>query len=156
MTVEEYLKVQIRKKHLNLRYNDRKEFFGILETQEYQMKVINIKKVSKQGMGPPLFTGPAFSRTPVTDREGADISVNFIHFPKGVRNKFHKHSNDQILIVTEGKGMVATRKKKVKVAKGDIVWAPAGEEHWHGAVPGSKFSHISVTRSGTKLTQLEK
>lgn len=120
------------------------------------MKVVNIKKVKKQDMGPPLFTGKIFSQTPVTDKEGADMSVNFIHFPKGVRNKLHKHSNDQILIITEGKGMVATRKQKVKVAKGDIVWTPAGEEHWHGAMPGSTFIHISITRSGTKLTQLEK
>ena len=43
-----------------------------------------------------------------------------------------------------------------KVAEGDIIWAPAGEEHWHGAAPDSEFTHISITRSGTKLTQLEK
>lgn len=120
------------------------------------MKVINIKKVSKKIMGPPLFTGKVFSQTPVTDKEGADVSVNFIHFPKGVHNKFHKHSNDQILIVTEGKGMVVNRKQKVKVTKGDVIWSPKDEEHWHGALPGSKFTHISITRSGTKLTQLEK
>jgi quercetin dioxygenase-like cupin family protein len=120
------------------------------------MKVANIKKTKKKFMGTPLFTGTVSSQTPVPDEDGVDISVNYIHFPKGVRNKFHKHSNDQILIVTEGKGTVATRNKKVKVKKGDVIWAPAGEVHWHGAVPGSKFTHISITKSGTKLTQIEK
>lgn len=52
--------------------------------------------------------------------------------------------------------MKAINIKKVKVKKGDVVWAPAGEVHWHGAAPGSTFSHISVTKSHTKLTQIEK
>jgi len=120
------------------------------------MKVIHIAKVKKRKLGPPLFTGEATSQTPVTDEEGADVSVNYIHFPKGVHNKFHTHSNDQILIVIEGEGMVVTKNKRMKVKKGDIVWAPAGEEHWHGATPGSKFSHISVTKAHTKLKQIEK
>lgn len=120
------------------------------------MKVINIKNIKKQVMGPPLFTGRVTSQTPIPDKVGVDVSVNFIHFPKGIHNKFHTHSNDQILIVTEGQGFIVTRKQRVKINKGDIVWAPAGEEHWHGAVPGSKFSHISITKAQTKLTQLEK
>ncbi len=36
-----------------------------------------------------------------------------------------------MLIVTEGKGMVVTRKKKVRVVKGNIIWATASEERWH-------------------------
>lgn len=120
------------------------------------MKVIHIKKVTKQKLGSPLFTGKALSQTPVTDKEGTDISVNYIHFSKSVRNKFHKHSNDQVLIVTKGKGIVVTKTKKVYLKKGDVVWAPAGEVHWHGAVPGSTFSHISVTKANTKLIQIEK
>lgn len=120
------------------------------------MKIISIKKVKKQPLGPPLFTGKTFSQTPVRDKEGVDVSVNYIYFAKGIRNKFHKHSNDQMLIVTKGKGIVATRNKKVRVKKGDVIWAPAGEVHWHGAAPGSTFSHISVTKAHTKLTQIEK
>ncbi len=50
----------------------------------------------------------------------------------------------------------ATKKKKFKVKKGVVVWTPASEGHWHGAVPDSNFSHISVTRAHTKLTQVEK
>ena len=119
------------------------------------MKLINIKKVKKQYLHQPLFTGKVTRQSPVTDNEGSQLSIDYVHFPKGVRNKFHKHSNDQVLIVTQGQGIVATRKKKHKVKKGDVVWTPAGEEHWHGAIPGSSFTHISVTKAHTKLTQLE-
>ena len=118
------------------------------------MKVVNIKKVKKKLLGSPLFTGKATSQTPITDEEGVDVSVNYINFSKGVHNKFHKHSNDQILIVTQGVGIVATGDKKVRVKKGDVVWSPAGEAHWHGAASKSKFAHISITKAQTKLTQV--
>ncbi len=120
------------------------------------MKIINIKKVKKQHLHKPFFTGEAVRQSPVTDNEGSDLSIDYVHFPKNVRNKFHKHSNDQVLIVIKGEGMVVTRNKKAKVKKGDVVWAPKGEEHWHGATSNSDFSHISVTRARTKLTQIEK
>lgn len=120
------------------------------------MKVINIKKVTKHNLGPPLFTGKVVRQSPVTDNEGSQLSIDYIHFPKSIRNKFHRHANDQVLIVLEGRGIVATKKEKVEVKKGDIIWAPKGEVHWHGAAPDSKFSHISVTRGKTKLTQVEK
>ncbi len=120
------------------------------------MKVVNIKKVKKQHLGQPLFTGKVIRQSPVTDDEGADISIDYVHFPKGVHNKFHKHANDQILIVTKGKGFVATKNKVVKLNEGDVVWTPAGEVHRHGAASRSKFAHISVTKAHTKLTQVEK
>lgn len=119
------------------------------------MKVINIKKVKKQHLSTPLFTGNAVRQSPVTDEEGSDLSIDYVHFPRGVHNKFHKHSNDQVLIVLKGQGIVATKKKKFRVKKGDVVWTPAGEAHWHGAAPDSQFSHISVTRAHTKLKQVE-
>lgn len=120
------------------------------------MKVINLKNVVKQKLGAPLFTGKVIRQSPVTDDEGSQLSIDYVHFPKGVRNKLHKHANDQVLIVISGRGIVSTKNKTVEVGKGDVIWAPAGEEHWHGAVPGHAFTHISVTKGKTKLTQIEK
>lgn len=118
------------------------------------MKVKKLSDVEREEVNDPLFTGTIFRQTPFPDSE-SDLSVNYIHFEKGVHNKLHTHSNDQILIVTEGKGVVATESERVELEKGDIVHVPAGEPHWHGARPNEKFTHISITRSETKLEQLE-
>lgn len=120
------------------------------------MKIINIKDTKKQHLGEPLFTGNVTRQSPVTDNEGSDVSIDYVHFPKGVRNKLHTHSNDQVLIVIKGKGIVATKEKEFTVKEGDVIWTPAGESHWHGASRESSFSHISVTRAHTKITQIEK
>lgn len=120
------------------------------------MKVISIKSVKKIRVKSPLFTGAVNLQPLLSDTNESDLSISYVHFPKGIHNKFHKHSTDQILIVTEGKGFVATQKKKIEVGKGDIIWTPAKEMHKHGALPGQKFSHISITRNKSKLTQTEK
>lgn len=46
--------------------------------------------------------------------------------------------------------------KNLKLKKGDIIWTPAGEEHWHGAQHGENLTHVSVTHAKTRLMQTEK
>jgi quercetin dioxygenase-like cupin family protein len=118
------------------------------------MKVVNMNKVSKEVFVNSIFTGREVTRQ-VLLPESKEYVVNIINFGKGVRNKFHAHEYEQILIVTEGKGVIATEKEEKVVTVGDIVLIPAGEKHWHGSGGDSDFSHIFVIKSGSKVTQLE-
>ena len=77
-----------------------------------------------------------------------------VNFGKGGRNKFHAHDGEQILIVTHGRGIVATESEEKIVTQGDIILIPAGEKHWHGATKDSKFSHIFITTKEYKTTPL--
>jgi quercetin dioxygenase-like cupin family protein len=122
------------------------------------MKIINVKQVPEEPVTGPLTT--LFTK-PVTMQSiiGKELSKNFVithvNFKRSVRNKFHSHSNEQILIVTKGKGIVATEKEEITVVSGDIIYIPAGEKHWHGAAKGSTFSHLYVWPPDTRTTQLE-
>ena len=118
------------------------------------MKVLKMKDVPKQPYLNPLFTSKEVTNQALVS-ESKDLRVGIVNFGKGVRNKFHSHDGDQVLIVSAGKGIVATENEKKEVTVGDIVFFPAGEKHWHGAVKDSEFSHIVITRAGVKLTQLE-
>jgi 4-carboxymuconolactone decarboxylase len=119
------------------------------------MKVIKVAQVAKESQVNRLFTGPV-TMQPII---GADLSKNFliqqVNFSKGIRNKFHSHSIEQVLIVTEGKGIVATDKEEIIVRPGDVIFIPAGEKHWHGAAKGTTFSHIYVMSPDQKITQIE-
>ena len=118
------------------------------------MKIVKISKVHKEPYVRPLFTGPDVTRQALVP-DGKEFNVNIVNFGKGVRNKFHAHNSDQVLIVTAGRGIVATEKEEHVVTEGDVVFFPAGEKHWHGATEDSQFSHIYVTRGGSETTQLE-
>jgi len=119
------------------------------------MHIIKMNDVPKTPIVNPLFTGEEVSAQPLAP-EGGDFNMSIVNFGMGVRNKFHTHESDQILIVTQGKGIVATEQEQREVSVGDIIVFPAGEKHWHGATNDSDFSHIYITRSDSKTTQLEK
>jgi quercetin dioxygenase-like cupin family protein len=118
------------------------------------MKVVKISDVSKEPFVHPLFTGKDVTRQ-VLMPESNEYDINIVNFGKGVRNKFHAHTKEQILIVIAGKGIVATEAEEKVVTEGDVILIPANEKHWHGAVKDSEFSHIYVMRTGAELTQLE-
>jgi quercetin dioxygenase-like cupin family protein len=118
------------------------------------MRVVKISGVKKESLAGPLFTSPDVTRQ-VLLPDSKEFSVNVVNFGKGVRNKFHAHDSEQILIVTSGKGMIVTETDEKVITPGDIVMIPAGEKHWHGATKDSEFSHIYVSHLGSKLTQLE-
>ena len=119
------------------------------------MKVRKISDVPRQGMGsrgPNYFHGAEHvSRQGLTD-ESEEVSVNVISFDHGAHTKMHIHGCDQVLLVTKGKGFVETEHERHEISEGDMVFAPKGEKHRHGAVDGHDFAHVSVTRPKTKDT----
>lgn len=119
------------------------------------MKVINIDNVEEKHLQESLFTGEVTRKSPVKDHQGSDLSIDYVHYPKGIRNKLHTHANDQVLIIINGHGIVATKEEKYSVKEGDVIHIPAGEEHWHGATKDSDFTHISITHAHTELKQIE-
>lgn len=102
-----------------------------------------------------IYTAGPIPRDQELVSDSKDFWLGLVHFGKGVRNKWHTHSCDQVLIVTEGEGFVETEKEKRIITVGDIVSSPAGEKHRHGANKDSTFSHIFITKPGSTWTQLE-
>jgi quercetin dioxygenase-like cupin family protein len=126
----------------------------LIRKEQVNMRVTKISEVKKESASGPLFTGPDVTRQ-ILLPDSKEFNVNVVNFGKGVRNKFHSHDSEQILLVTSGKGMIATETEEKLITEGDIVIIPAGEKHWHGATKDSNFSHLYVSRLGDKLTQLE-
>ena len=118
------------------------------------MKVIHINDVEKVENASALFTAPVTLQHATTEKE-TDYNVAYVNFPEGVANKFHTHNHDQVLIVTEGKGFVASETVRFEMSVGDVALIKAGEVHKHGALPGSTMTHITITAPGTTITQLE-
>ena len=118
------------------------------------MRVSRISEVPKEPFGSKIFTSEDVTKQAILP-ESTEYDINVVNFARGVRLKFHSHSQEQILIVTAGKGIVATEDEQIEVVPGDVIFFPAGEKHWHGATPDSEFSHIFIYRRDTKYQQLE-
>ena len=120
------------------------------------MRVVRIAEVPETPNPSPIIVGGIVTVQPVAD---PSISNNFMcsvmNFTKGARNKFHSHTSDQILVITNGVGIVATENEEREVTVGDIIDVPAGEKHWHGARKESYMSHITIMEKSSKTTTLE-
>ena len=107
------------------------------------MKLFRKDEGEKTRATHPMFQGTVYiSRLTGTPAEHINSSV--VSFEEGARNTFHTHDTDQILVVTEGEGTIATEAGEMPMSAGDVVYIPAGESHWHGARPGKSMVHISV------------
>jgi len=77
--------------------------------------------------------------------EGADYTLRVVTYTAGAQNVPHRHSSDQIIIVTAGAGLVGAEQELLEVAPGDIVFIPALQYHWHGANSHSEVTQVSIT-----------
>ncbi|CAN5586445.1 cupin domain-containing protein [soil metagenome] len=112
------------------------------------MRHFRIDDIPDQPDNSPIFVGSVTRKSMVTDENPGLLRANIVTFHFGARNKLHHHETDQLLVVTAGEGIVATGDEEFQVAVGDVIHVPAGERHWHGAKPGSTFSHISILTPG--------
>ncbi len=96
----------------------------------------------------PVFEGRVRTQNLVAEGDAELLRVTAVTFEDGARNKPHRHTTDQVLVVTHGHGIVATEREELRVGPGDTILIPAGERHWHGAEPGHDFTHLSILTPG--------
>ncbi len=96
----------------------------------------------------PIFVGEVLRQNLVAEGDASLLRVTAVTFRAGARNKLHRHTTDQVLVVTAGRGIVATEDEHLRVSAGDVVLVPAGERHWHGVEAGADFTHLSILTPG--------
>ena len=116
------------------------------------MKLINIDDIeAREVKDDPVFTGgPVHIKSLVDEKTGRkktgqEIYISEVRFSSGAKNVWHTHPHEQILYVTEGKGIVATEEEEFVVTPGMFVYIAPREKHWHGATDDSPFSQLTIT-----------
>jgi quercetin dioxygenase-like cupin family protein len=75
----------------------------------------------------------------------SELVVNVVFFEAGGRVRPHSHSYDQLLVYTEGTGVVhVAGDEERQVDVGDCVLLPAGVAHMHGAATDGPAVHLSI------------
>ena len=83
----------------------------------------------------PLFQAP----------EPARVVGAAVTFEPGARTAWHSHPLGQTLVVMAGAGRVQRWGDSiVEIHPGDVIWAPPGEKHWHGAASTTAVTHLAV------------
>ena len=117
------------------------------------MKVIKSASADTSPAEGALYVGGKIGFAPLAGQpETGQVEVYRVDFAPGARNRVHVHRNDQVLIATAGRGIVADASGEQIMEPGDCVTIPAGHPHWHGATPDQAFSHLTVAVPGDEIT----
>jgi quercetin dioxygenase-like cupin family protein len=94
------------------------------------------------------FTGTVLQDALATPQAPSRTSATLVTFTPGARTNWHTHKTRQVLVVTQGTGMVQVRDKPPQVLRtGDVAVVPPGIVHWHGALATHLFAHISFVET---------
>jgi 4-carboxymuconolactone decarboxylase len=94
------------------------------------------------------FTGTVLQDSLATPAAPSRTSATLVTFTPGARTNWHTHKTRQVLVATQGTGMVQVRGKPPQLLRaGDVAEVPPGLVHWHGAIAGHLFAHISFVET---------
>ncbi len=111
------------------------------------MRVVHVDTAGRNAASAPIFVGRVETQTVVGD-QSEHLRLTEVTFRDGARNRLHVHATDQVLIVTAGEGIVATREREESLRPGDVAFIPVGEPHWHGAAADRDMTHWAVLGPG--------
>lgn len=107
---------------------------------------------------PAYFTGTVRMDPLISAPDPARLRGVSVTFEPGARTAWHTHPLGQTLIVTAGVGLAQKEGEPIQtIRRGDVVWFPPGERHWHGAAPETKMTHIALQEAedGNAVTWME-
>jgi quercetin dioxygenase-like cupin family protein len=125
------------------------------------MEKENIHTAKEKKVNDAYFTGTVTIREVLSEQHSPEQEMYHVTFQNGARTTLHSHESDQILIVTDGRGVVGLINgnsiKEFKIEDndilflenvGDTVCIPRNKLHFHGAIrKGKNFSHIAIRKT---------
>ncbi len=91
------------------------------------------------------FTGAVRIDPLFTARVPARVVGATVTFEPRSRTAWHSHPLGQTLVVMAGCGRVQRWGGDiVEIRPGDVIWAPPGEKHWHGAASTTAVTHMAI------------
>lgn len=114
------------------------------------MRITRSSQPAREPLDADHFSGPG-SRRDLGSIDTPAGSALVVSFEAATRTSWHRHPAGQVLYVLEGIGQVGTRSGEMaSIGPGDLVYAPPGEEHWHGSVEAEPMSHLALSFGDTE------
>ena len=102
------------------------------------------KPAGQEGPGD-WFTGKVWIQPLFEPADPVRVRCVSVAFEPCARTAWHTHPLGQTLIVTSGLGWAQREGGPIEeIRRGDVVWIPPDEKHWHGAMPTSAMTHIAI------------
>jgi quercetin dioxygenase-like cupin family protein len=115
---------------------------------ELLIKIMNPESLPANAGSEEYFTGNVAVTMLTQGEEPSCLTCASVKFDPSARSAWHTHPKGQLLVVTEGIGLIQEWGKPIRrIQKGDVIWTPPGVKHWHGASTGTSMTHTAIQES---------
>lgn len=90
-------------------------------------------------------------------RSDASLSYNMTKatFKANSTLNWHKHTDQQVLIVVSGKGYYQEKgKQPIVIKEGDVLKCTANTEHWHASSKDQDVTYLAIYKGETEWTDV--
>ena len=109
------------------------------------MRLIEQTSRTPNPADPSNFVLPAQMQRMVGPDDDLPVRLYRVTFDEGARTHWHTHSDVQLLFGLSGRcGVVNRDGVELFLGPGDVVAIDPGDEHWHGAAPGTAGEHLAI------------
>jgi quercetin dioxygenase-like cupin family protein len=113
-----------------------------------EMKVLNAANLPSNPGPAEYFIGTVKVTPLAQGEEPSCLSCASVGFQPGARSNWHTHPKGQLLVVTDGQGLIQEWGKPIQIIKkGDVIWTPPDVKHWHGASNNTALTHTAIQES---------
>ena len=101
------------------------------------------------------YLGEAWLNSLIRSDELISYNLTKATFKANSTLNWHKHTDQQVLIVISGKGYYQEKgKQPIVIMEGDILKSSANTEHWHSSSKDMDVTYLAIYKGETEWTEV--
>jgi len=117
----------------------------------------NLSSYLDEGLKAPNtnYMGEAWLNALIRADETLPYNLTKATFKANSTLNWHKHNDQQVLIVVDGEGYYQEKgKQPIRIKVGDVLICAPDTEHWHSSSKESDVTYLAIYRGETKWTEV--
>ena len=101
------------------------------------------------------YLGEAWLNPLVRSDESLSYNITKATFKANSTLNWHKHTDQQVLILVSGKGYYQEKgKQPIVIKEGDVIRCSANTEHWHASSKEQDVTYLAIYKGETEWTDV--
>ena len=101
------------------------------------------------------YLGEAWLNPLIRSDESLSYNITKATFKANSTLNWHKHTDQQVLILVSGKGYCQEKgKQPIVIKEGDVIRCSANTEHWHASSKEQDVTYLAIYKGETEWTDV--
>ena len=101
------------------------------------------------------YLGEAWLNPLIRSDESLSYNITKATFKANSTLNWHKHTDQQVLILVSGKGYYQEKgKQPIVIKEGDVIRCSANTEHWHASSKEQDVTYLAIYKGETEWTDV--